>query len=383
MAKMAVKGIDEYALKLSKLGAKSSETAGKAIYAGAEVVADAIKQNIDGLETVDDKYNLIAYGKGKKSKLSKKQKEGLKKSFGITKMQKDSDGFYNVKLGFDGYNDIKTKKYPDGQPNQLIARIAESGSTFMDKTPFVRPALSKTKKQAQEVMQKVIDVETEKIMKQAQPLRKESVSKAIKGLSIPVFGKYNYNATTKAVTYTNGIIGGHAIEYTISIESTENNPLNGDNRVIENDVGKFSTGTLSLGTDDLTAAVSKFLLGLKEASVTVEGVTGVTETIYDDDAIAPELGFGIIEMHQKDGVDKYKAVILCRVTMSLPEDTATTKGQSIEWQTKTIEGTLQRSEEVSTNYNHPWRREAWFTTEADALAYLKTILGVVEATGGV
>ena len=165
MAKMAVKGIDEYALKLSKLGAKSSETAGKAIYAGAEIVADAIKQNIDGLETVDDKYNLIAYGKGKKSKLSKKQKDGLKKSFGITKMQKDSDGFYNVKLGFDGYNDIKTKKYPDGQPNQLIARIAESGSTFMDKTPFVRPALSKTKKQAQEAMQKIIDVETEKIMK--------------------------------------------------------------------------------------------------------------------------------------------------------------------------------------------------------------------------
>lgn len=165
MAKMTIKGIDEYALKLSKLGNKSQEVAGKAIYAGAQVVADAIKRNIDSLEAVDDKYNLIAYKQGKKSKLSETQKKGLKEAFGITKMQKDSDGFYNVKLGFDGYNDVKTKKYPNGQPNQLIAIVTESGSSFMDKTPFVRPALNQTKKQAQEIMQKVIDEETGKIMK--------------------------------------------------------------------------------------------------------------------------------------------------------------------------------------------------------------------------
>ena len=165
MAKMTIQGIDEYALKLSKLGNKSREIAGKAIYAGAEVVADAIKQNIEGLEAVNDKYNIIAYKKGEKSKLSESQKEGLKKSFGITKMQKDNDGFYNVKLGFDGYNDVKTKKYPNGQPNQLIARTAESGSTFMDKTPFVRPAVNQTRKQAQDAIQKVIDEETGKIMR--------------------------------------------------------------------------------------------------------------------------------------------------------------------------------------------------------------------------
>lgn len=199
---------------------------------------------------------------------------------------------------------------------------------------------------------------------------------AIKGLSIPVFGKYNYDAATKAVTYTDGIIGGHAIEYTLSVESTENNPLHGDNRVIENDVGKFSSGTLSLGTDDLTTAVSKYLLGLKESAVTVQGLTEVMETIYDDDATSPDLGFGIIEMHQKDNVDKFKGVILPRVTMNIPEDTATTKGESVEWQTKTIEGTVQRSEENNAQRKHPWKREAWFDSEDDALLYLKTILGV-------
>lgn len=201
---------------------------------------------------------------------------------------------------------------------------------------------------------------------------------AIKGLSIPVFGKYNYNTTTKAVTYTDGIIGGHAIEYTISVEATENNPLYGDNRIIENDIGKFSSGTLSLGTDDLPAEISKYLLGLKETSVVIEGLTDVLETVYDDDAKAPELGFGIIETHQKNGVDKFKAVVLTRVTMSFPEDTATTKPESIEWQTKTIEGTVQRSEENNAQRKYPWKRESWFDSEDDALLYLKTILGVVD-----
>lgn len=198
---------------------------------------------------------------------------------------------------------------------------------------------------------------------------------AIKGLSIPVFGRYKFNAATKEVTYTDGIVGGHAIEYTLSVQSTDNNPLHADNKVIENDVGKFSSGTLSLGTDDLTAAVSKYLMGLKEESLTIEGLTEVTETIYDDEAVAPDLGFGIIEMHQKDNVDKYKGVIICRVTMNIPEDTATTRKQSIEWQTKTIEGTVQRSEENTAKRKHPWKREAWFDKE-EALLYLKTVLGV-------
>lgn len=164
MARMTFKGTEEYALRLSKLGSNIPEVAGKAVYAAADIVADAVKKNIDSLDTVNENYNLVAYKQGKKSKLSEIQKEGLKQSFGIASMQEDSNGFFNVKLGFDGYNDVKTKKYPNGQPNQLIARIAESGSSFMDKTPFVRPALNQTRKQAQEAMQKVIEEETLKIM---------------------------------------------------------------------------------------------------------------------------------------------------------------------------------------------------------------------------
>ena len=146
---------------------------------------------------------------------------------------------------------------------------------------------------------------------------------AIKGLSIPVFGKYN--CTEGAVTYTDGVINPSAVSYTVSVESTDNNPLYANNRIKENDIGKFSTGTYTLETDDLDHEISKFLLGLKEITREYGEGKSVTSLVYDDDQKAPALGVGIIEEHQNDDVDKYKAVILKRVIFNIPEDAANTR----------------------------------------------------------
>lgn len=198
---------------------------------------------------------------------------------------------------------------------------------------------------------------------------------AIKGLTIPVFGEYSYNGNV--VTYTNGFVAGSAIEYSVEIETSDNNPLYGDDRIIENDYGTFNTGTLTLNTSDLDQYTSKRLLGLKEVQVMV-GETPVTELVSDDDASASPKGFGIIETHQINDVDKYRAVIICKVAMSIPSDSATTKGESIEWQSREVTGTINRSDEDTTNYTHPWKREAWFNSHSDALEYLKTVLNVLE-----
>lgn len=197
---------------------------------------------------------------------------------------------------------------------------------------------------------------------------------AIKGLTTPVFGEYNYNGGS--VTYTNGFVCGSAIEYGVKIETSDNNPLYGDDHIIENDYGTFNTGTLTLNTSDFDQYTSKRLLGLKEVQLTV-GEATVTELVTDDDAKTTEKGFGIIETHQINDVDKYRAVILCKVGMSIPSEAATTKGESIEWQTREIEGTINRSDEDTANYRHPWKREAWFDTQSQAMEYLKTVLNVL------
>lgn len=197
---------------------------------------------------------------------------------------------------------------------------------------------------------------------------------AIKGLAIPVFGEYNFDGNT--VTYTNGFIAGSAIEYGVEIETSDNNPLYGDDKIIENDYGTFNTGTLTLNTSDLDLDTSKKLLGLKEVTFMV-GDMPVTELVSDDDSSAKPKGFGIIETHQINDVDKYRAVVVCKVAMSIPAEAATTRGESIEWQTKEIEGAINRSDQNDGDYNHPWKREAWFDNQADALEYLKTVLNVL------
>ncbi len=160
-AKLSIKGSAEYALKLSKLAGKSKPIAQKAIYKAAGIVADAIRKNIKSLPVRKEKE----YGTRTNpvTGVTKKEKSGLLDGLGITKFGEDG-GFYNVKVGFDGYNEDKTSKYPKGKANQMIARSVESGTTWLQKSPFVEPAVKKTKKKAIEIMQQTIDEESRKIM---------------------------------------------------------------------------------------------------------------------------------------------------------------------------------------------------------------------------
>ena len=139
MARITFTAGDEYALKLSRLATGSDEIAKKAIYGAVKIVADKIKDNLQGV-------------------LSDEATGELVDSFGVTPITRDRDGNWNAKIGFDGYDS-------KGVANQLKARVLESGTSTKKKHPFVRPALNATKKQAQAEMARIIDEETQKTMK--------------------------------------------------------------------------------------------------------------------------------------------------------------------------------------------------------------------------
>ncbi len=158
MATMRFRGLDEYLQKLQRVEKNTPEIVGKVVYGMADIVADAVREEINALPAEPDTEALKAWAKGNRAPLTVKEKKGLQKGFGITKMLEE-DGYYHVKLGFDGYNEIKTKKYPKGQPNVMIARAIESGSSIRDKRPFVRPATNKSRKSAEKRAQTIIDDE--------------------------------------------------------------------------------------------------------------------------------------------------------------------------------------------------------------------------------
>ena len=148
-------GMEDYVTYVERLAENSEEILGEAVYEMAKIVADKVRSNLQALPTVPNSANIGTYKKGY-SRLSDKEKAGLLESFGISPMENDS-GYINVKLGFSGYNDVETRKYPMGQPNALIARITESGSSYRKKTPFIRPAVRATKKTAEQAGQVKID----------------------------------------------------------------------------------------------------------------------------------------------------------------------------------------------------------------------------------
>ena len=145
------------------------------------------------------------------------------------------------------------------------------------------------------------------------------------GLSKPYYAVYSNTGTT--VSYVNGGVMGKATEANIEVETTEDNNLYADNAIAETD-RSFAGGTLTLSTDDLSQKVSKAILGIKEEALTE--ITGV------------------------------------------PSDAATTQGKTIEWQVPELSATIMRDDSA----NHIWKREATFTTEAQAEAYIKARLNI-------
>ena len=77
---------------------------------------------------------------------------------------RNDNGFRNVKIGFDGYNRVKTKTWPQGQPNLMVARAIESGTSWMQKQPFMRRAEASAKGPCEQAMAETVDKEIQKIV---------------------------------------------------------------------------------------------------------------------------------------------------------------------------------------------------------------------------
>jgi len=153
MARMTFKAGEEFALQLSHFGTRSDAIAKKAIYEGASIIADKIKDNLEALP--EEAFRKLTDG-DIFSSVPESQKEDLASAFGVTPIKQDKEGNWCAKIGFDGYGRFPTKKYPQGLPNQLLGRAIESGSSVRRKVPFVRPAVIATKRAVINRMDQVI-----------------------------------------------------------------------------------------------------------------------------------------------------------------------------------------------------------------------------------
>lgn len=182
-----------------------------------------------------------------------------------------------------------------------------------------------------------------------------------------------YSNTKGTVSYAKGGILAKAIEFSAKIEGGKDENLYADDGISETD-RTFSGGTISITTDDLTGEASCAILGITAKTITVGENKEVKEIVYDDNMVPPYIGFGVIIPKKRNGVVCYRAVVLEKIMFDIPEESAKTKSDKIEWGIPKIDGTVLRSDATG----HPWKREVTVDTEELAEAYIKQCLNITE-----
>ena len=181
------------------------------------------------------------------------------------------------------------------------------------------------------------------------------------GVSQPYFAAYaNSNGTT---TYTGLKKLGKAVNVDITTEGKDPEILNADNGPAES-LGIFGGGTATVEIDELELDVAKDILGLR----TPPGETGV---IFDADSMAPYMGLGFIVKKVHNSGIKWRLILLYKVQFKVPDFSIETQGETVSFQTPSLEATILRDDCVPAK----WSMWQDFETEAAALTALQTALG--------
>lgn len=125
--------------KIQILAAKDGELIKKAVYDGADILANQVRANLQA-NLAGSQYSTGA----------------LLEAFGVAPIRQYGDSI-NTKMGFDGYDG-------KGVPNALKARAMESGTSKQAKRPFMRPAFNQKSEQARAKMVQTFEEEIKKIM---------------------------------------------------------------------------------------------------------------------------------------------------------------------------------------------------------------------------
>lgn len=162
-------------------------------------------------------------------------------------------------------------------------------------------------------------------------------------------GTATYGAATKP---------GKAISCSVDISNNEA-ALYADDALAESDTS-FQNGTVTLGIDDEDLDTLATLLGHEITDGNM---------VRNASDVAPYVGLGRIITKMVNNQYKYKVEFLCKVKFGEPSQEDNTKGESLEFGTSEIEGT------ISALANGDWSIAQTFDTMQAARTYLTSLFG--------
>lgn len=152
---------------------------------------------------------------------------------------------------------------------------------------------------------------------------------AFVGLRHPVFAPITSETDGTEPVYGSGVVIGRAMTADISFRRADT-ALYADDVAVDAD-NSVTGGTVTLGTDDVSDEAGKAMLG---------DTAGENGEIAESCAPTPYGGFGYMRVRRLKGVTTYIGYWLYKVQFARGDESAKTKGESLEWQTPTLSGTI-------------------------------------------
>ena len=171
-------------------------------------------------------------------------------------------------------------------------------------------------------------------------------------------------ANDGTATYGAAHTPGKAVSCNVSI--TNNSAmLYADDGLAESDTS-FQSGTITLGLDRDDLQTQAILLGH-----TYSSLSGITRNATDT---APYVGVGRVVTRMINGEYSYKVEFLHKVKVAEPSQENATKGESTEFGTTEIEGT------VAALASGDWSTAQVFDDKTEAITYLESLFGTTPTT---
>ena len=165
-------------------------------------------------------------------------------------------------------------------------------------------------------------------------------------------------------TYEKGMVIGRAISAEVSLTRTESK-LYADDVLAESE-NAITGGNISIGMDDI----------LEEAQELVFGLVKTASGEYDDKAVgAPYVGVGYLQERRFKGVVSYLPYWYYKVQFAPMDDKAATRGENVEWQTTTANGTMMGVVKDATQVA-TFRTHKVCATAEEAVAWLNQMAGI-------
>lgn len=166
---------------------------------------------------------------------------------------------------------------------------------------------------------------------------------------------------------------GKAVSADFTPNSPEDNPLYANNGMAENDSSTGSGGELTMTLDRMTLETAGDLYGttVEQVTATVDGETVQGQEItYKGDEVSVPVGVAYIRMNQEDGARNHELVFYRESTFTRPDDSCQTMGETIEWQTPEVTGTVAG---LQGDGKGKWFRSSRWPTQEAAIAYMEKL----------